>query len=109
MEPDVIVILVMFALIVPGLCTLGAVLLVGFWASGLGRPTRILVAGVSGPLVVVGMLTVVAMVEQGLGLIELIGVSAMSLIPVAVVGLPISYFATRKLDRLLVPTTTIFE
>jgi hypothetical membrane protein len=109
MQPEIIIALIGFLLLAPAMCTLGAVLLLRFWVAGFGRPARIIAAAVCGPVMLLAFIVVAGFSETRLEGAELLGAIAVLLIPILLVGLPVSLFATRKLDRLLEVRASVFE
>ena len=95
--------------LVTALSTLATVLLARFYLGRFNSDIRIVVAGLGGPGWILTPFFIYMAISQGLGdVVTLLTLLAMA-IGFIIVGWPISYLATRKLDRLTQPDTTIFE
>ncbi|HSG35073.1 MAG TPA: hypothetical protein VLA37_11095 [Sphingomonadaceae bacterium] len=101
MPTEAIVVIIAFFVVVPAFVTLGMVLALKFWAERLGATNRKLLAAFLGPLATFGFVILAAMAEMGDELFPMaIGFGILVLLPIVVIGLPISWFATGKLDRM---------
>lgn len=100
-----IVILLLFI----ALSTLAMVLMARFTLGKRSADTRIIAAGISGPGWVIGPFLLFFAAADRLGNVEALVMIALLFAGFIVVGWPISYFATRRLDRLIQPDTAIFE
>ncbi|WP_209347855.1 hypothetical protein [Pontixanthobacter sp. CEM42] len=91
------------------LSTAGSALLLKFWAGNLSRSTRILLAIAAGTLLPFLPLTMMANTYGEIGMEMAIQIGAVLTIPMLVVGWPIAFFATRKLDKLTEIKASVFE
>lgn len=90
--------------------TLGAVLLVRFVLPDMARASRVLAAGLGGPVGAMGPFLFIVALEEGgwrsgaaLGLLLVLAASCLLL------GWPVAHFATRRLDRLTRFDSGVFE
>lgn len=89
--------------------TLAAVLLARFWLPGQTSGARIGIAAAGGPSILGLAVAVIALLTNDFGFELLIGLGAIVLVPMLFVGWPVSYWATRKLDKLTMVSASVFE
>ena len=82
-----------------GMATLGMVLLVAFFASGHSRGRKVLFAALGGPGSFFLLMAPLALLDTPVWS-TLLGIVVIVLFSSAIVGWPVAYFATRRLDRL---------
>lgn len=97
------------AIVIIAMATLGAVLLIRFFMTKADTATRTITAALLGPLLVLLPFFIVLIITEGDGIAGLIGMSVIVLLLFAFIGYPVSYFATRRLDRLTEFKADIFE
>ncbi|MEO0871671.1 MAG: hypothetical protein AAFY19_06875 [Pseudomonadota bacterium] len=92
-----------------GLSTLATVLLTRFFLASVSGDTRILVAGLGGPCWVMVPFLLYMIITNGFRDPVTLATIAVMAIGFIMIGWPISFFATRKLDRLTAYDPAIFE
>lgn len=100
----IILVLVMFTL-----ATLGCVLLVTFLLAKKGFRTRVVLAMFAGPGLLLAPVVLLAASDGGSAFEAMLGFSMIGLIACALIGWPVAYFATRRLDRLVQFDVETFE
>ena len=104
-----IVFVVLIVVLLVTMVTLGSVLLVGFFFVNRLRQTRVLAAAIFGTLLSLGPILFFSNFENG-EFVEPMGlIAAILIISMAILGWPIAYFATKKLDRLTQFDAKVFE
>ncbi len=95
--------------IIVAMSTLGAVLLVRFFMTRADTATRTFAAAFLGPMLV--LLPVIAFMSASGDdvLVGLVGLAFVVVTLFAIIGYPISHFATRRLDKLTEFRADIFE
>jgi hypothetical protein len=91
------------------LSTLAMVLMARFTLGRRSADTRILIAGASGPACVIAPFLIYFSVTDGLTHPDTLILVAASCVGFVLVGWPVSYLATRRLDRLTRPDVSMFE
>lgn len=91
-----------------GLVTLGMVLLVAFFAERQPRGRKVLLAAIGGPGSFLLLTTPFALLDAPTWE-ALLGLAIILLFASVIVGWPIAYFATRRLERLMRFDTSTFE
>lgn len=82
-----------------GTATLGMVLLVSLFAGGQPRGRRVLLAALGGPGSLFLLMAPFALLDSPVWEV-FVGIVVIVLFSSAIIGWPIAYFATRRLDRL---------
>lgn len=94
---------------VTGLCTLASVLLARFFLPKLNRDLRIVIAGTGGAFWIWGPLAIYMLVTEGLQDSTTLIFFGFIAIGFVVIGWPVSFVATRKLDQLVAYDPDIFK
>ncbi|MCK0128129.1 hypothetical protein [Erythrobacter sp. F6033] len=105
-----IVAVLILAAVVLVMATLGAVLLAKLWMKTASGGTRVLAASVFGPASVLIPILIFGLATDPEDFVYgLVGVGAILVLVSVLVGFPISYFSTRKLDKLTHFELSTFE